>query len=125
MPDSHEMIRQHRELIALCHKLDEAVRKRLPRPEIYEIIDELVTRTVRHFAAEERLMAEVGYPEMAQHTAKHRDLVESTRKCRKQLDLYGEEHFTEWFNHWPFPAILAHIENGDHQIADHLRHEEK
>ncbi len=121
MPDTHEMIQQHYELIALCKKLDEAVKRRLPRTEIYQIMDELIACTVHHFEAEERLMAETGYPEIEGHKARHKELLERTRKFRKQLDLYGEENFTEWFNHWPFPFILAHIQNGDHQIGDHIR----
>lgn len=122
MPDTHEMIQQHHELIALCKKLDEAVRCRLPRAEIYRIMDELITCTDHHFKAEERLMEEAGYPEQEAHKAKHRELLESTRRFRRQLNLYGEENFTEWFNHWPFAYILAHIQLADHQIGDHVRH---
>jgi hemerythrin len=121
MPDTHEMIRQHHELIALCRKLDEAVKRRRPRPEIYQIMDELIACTATHFEAEERLMAEAGYPELEGHKARHKELLERTRKFRRRLELYGEENFTEWFNHWPFPFILAHIQNGDHQIGDHIR----
>lgn len=122
MPDTQEMIQQHHELIGLCKKLEDAVRRRQPRAEIYQIMDELVTCTTQHFEAEERLMAEAGYPELEGHKAKHKELLERTRKFRKRLELYGEENFTEWFNHWPFPLILAHIQNGDHQIGDHIRH---
>lgn len=121
MPDTHEMIQQHYDLIALCKKLDDAVKRRQPRAEIYQIMDELIACTVHHFEAEERLMAEAGYPELEGHKAGHEELLERTRKFRRRLDLYGEENFTEWFNHWPFPFILAHIRNGDHQIGDHIR----
>lgn len=120
MPDTQEMIRQHQELVALCEKLDEAVRRRRARSEIYKIMDDVIACTVQHFEAEERLMAEAGYPEIEGHKAMHRELLTRTRKFRKRLDLYGEEEFTEWFNHWPFPFILAHIRNADHQIADHV-----
>lgn len=122
MPDTLEMIQQHRELITLCRRLDEAVRRRQPRAEIYRIMDELIACTDHHFQAEERLMAEAGYPELKGHKAKHKELLERTRKFRRRLDLYGEESFTEWFNHWPFPFILAHIQNGDRQIGDYIHH---
>ncbi len=120
MPDTHEMIRQHHELIALCEKLDEAVRNNLERPAIYGIMDEVIACTVRHFEAEERLMAEAGYPEIESHKAKHRELLDRTRKFRRRLDMYGEENFSEWFNHWPFPHILAHIQFADHQVGDYI-----
>lgn len=120
MPDTHEIIRQHQELIALCGKLDDAVKHKLERSEIYRIMDEVIDCTVRHFEAEERVMDEAGYPEIVAHKAKHRELLERTRKFRRQLDLYGEENFSEWFNHWPFPHILAHIQFADHQIGDYI-----
>ncbi len=125
MPDTHEMIRQHHELIALCKELDEAVKRRQSRAEIYQIMDELIACTATHFEAEERLMAEAGYPELEGHKARHKELLERTRNFRRRLELYGEENFTEWFNHWPFPFILAHIQNGDHQIGDYIRHTEQ
>ncbi len=120
MPDTREMMEQHRELIALCRNLDEAVKLRRERCEIYRIMDQLIACTARHFEAEEQLMAEAGYPELEGHKARHKELLERTCKFRKRLNLYGEKDFTEWFNHWPFPFILAHIQNGDHQIVEHI-----
>lgn len=81
---------------------------------------DLIDSTIRHFHDEECLMAETGYPEIEQHKRKHRDLVDSTLKFRKQLALYGEEELTDWFHHWPFPHILAHIRFADHQLADYV-----
>ncbi len=120
MSDIQEMIRQHRELLDLCQKLDEAVKCRLPRPEIYRIMDEILDCTQRHFASEKQLMAEAGYPEIETHGAKHKDLVERTGKFRKRLDLYGEENFSEWFHHWPLAEILAHIHLADRQLDEYL-----
>jgi hypothetical protein len=28
--------------------------------------------------------------------------------------------FTEWFNHWPFARVLAHIQYADKQIELHV-----
>ena len=28
--------------------------------------------------------------------------------------------FTEWFNHWPFANVLAHIQYADKQFEDHI-----
>ncbi len=120
MHDTQEMIRQHRELVALCEQLDDAVRRKLERSEIFRIMDELIACTELHFEAEEQLMAAAGYAEIEAHKAKHRELLERTRKFRKRLKLYGEDDFVRWFNHWPFPFILAHIQFADHQIADHV-----
>lgn len=120
LSDTPQIIRQHGEIIALCQKLDEAVKNRLERSQIYRIMDEVIAYTVRHFEEEERLMEQAGYPEIEAHKAKHRELLERTRKFRRRFDLYGEASFTEWFNHWPFPHIVAHIQLADHQIGEHI-----
>jgi hemerythrin len=120
MPDSQDMIKQHHELVALCHKLDEAAKRNAELPYLYGIMDEIIACTEQHFKSEELLMAETGYPEIEAHKAKHKELLENTRKFREQIDLYGEANFSEWFNHWPFAYIIAHIQFADHQIADFI-----
>jgi hemerythrin len=125
MPDTQEMIRQHAELVGLCRELDEAVQHNLKRHEIYAIMDKVCACTEHHFAEEERLMAEAGYPEIEEHKAKHRELLERTKHFRDRIDNHGYEDFHTWFTHWPFAYILAHIQYADHQIADYVSEKAK
>lgn len=37
----------------------------------------------------------------------------------KLADL-GDEMFTDWFNHWPFSRVLAHIQFADQQFEEQL-----
>jgi hemerythrin-like metal-binding protein len=96
------------------------VQQQAPRPELYRLMEEVIAYTVLHFAAEERLMADFSYPETAAHKAKHRQLVEDARHFRAKLDNVGEGAFAEWFHHWPFTAILAHIQYADQQLGEHV-----
>lgn len=115
-----EIDKQHQELVNILGRLDAAVKNQLPRKDIYRLMDDVISYTSAHFAAEERLMAEAGYPEIEQHKAKHRQLVQDVRHLRGKLDNVGESRFTEWFHHWPFANILAHIQYADQQAGDHV-----
>ena len=50
----------------------------------------------------------------------HRQLVEDAQHFKSKLEYVGEETFTEWFGHWPFSRVLAHIQYADKQLADYL-----
>jgi len=115
-----EIDQQHQELVSMLNRLTDAVHNEVPRKEIYRMIDEVIAYTCAHFAAEERLMAESGYPEFEAHRNKHNQLVQDALHLKKKLDYVGEDRFMEWFNHWPFANILAHIQYADQQVGDHV-----
>lgn len=76
MIDAPEIEQQHQQLVSMFERLNDAVRKRESREEIYELIDEVIAYTRLHFATEERIMAQSGYPEIAAHKDKHRQLID-------------------------------------------------
>jgi len=125
MVDTNEMNQQHDEILALCQKLDDAVNEHLPQPEIHHIMDELLTRANRHFRTEERLMAESDFPELEQHKAKHRELLDRTGRFRRELELYGDEGLDEWGGNLPFTHIRAYIEQADQQLTEYVREHDK
>lgn len=111
---------QHKELVAKFKRLNEAVKNREPRVEIYLLIDDIIAYTRLHFAAEEQVMLEAGYPMTEEHKQKHRELIHDAQRLKDKLKNVGEEMFTEWFDHWPFSRVLAHIQYADHQLEDHI-----
>ncbi len=74
---------QHRSLIDRVNCLVSAIDEGREDEEIARLFDFLKEYTQDHFAAEERLMAETGYPERERHTAEHRAF------CEKIADLEG------------------------------------
>lgn len=120
MLDVSEIDRQHKELVDRFNLLHEAVQSRVARAEIYLLIDEIISYTRLHFAAEERVMLEAGYPMLEEHRKKHQELISDALRLRNKLDQVGEELFDDWLNHWPFGRVLAHIQYADHQIEDHV-----
>lgn len=121
MPDISEINHQHQQLVSKLNHLNDAVHKLAARQKIYQIIDEIIADTRAHFAAEEQLMAQSGYPEIELHRDKHRQLLEDAQHLKAKLEYVGEEMFTAWFTHWPFSRVLAHIQYADKQLEEHLQ----
>ena len=115
-----EIERQHHELVGMLNKLNEAARHDEPLERVERLIDEVIDYTRFHFAAEERLMEQSGYAEIDAHKEKHRQLVHDALKFKEKLRYIGEHEFVDWFNHWPFAKIHAHIVYADRQIEDHI-----
>lgn len=118
--DMQEIEQQHERLITLLTALNAAVKRWEARRELYRMIDEVITCTREHFFTEEALMERCGFPGLEAHRAMHRQLVEDTLHFKGKLEYIGEEMFTEWFGHWPFSRVLAHIQYADKQLADYL-----
>ncbi len=111
---------QHQELVNLLNRLNNAVKNNKSREDIYRIIDDVIAFTRLHFATEEQLMIQSGYPDIEWHKDKHKQLMQDALHLKGKLAYVGEEMFTDWFNHWPFNRVLAHIQYADKQFEDHL-----
>ena len=120
MFDVAEIEQQHQELVNMFNKLNDAVKNHESRKNIYRLIDDIISYTGFHFATEERVMLQSGYPEIEAHKHKHEELIKDARRLKDKLDNVGEEMFTEWFNHWPFTKVVAHIQYADKPMEDHV-----
>lgn len=120
MFDMAEIDQQHRKLVSIYDRLNEALKNNEPRNEIYRIIDEAIAYTELHFATEEQLMASSGYPLIEKHRKNHEELMSDARRLKGRLEDVGENMFSDWFNHWSFGNVLAHIQYGDKQIEDYI-----
>ena len=120
MFDMSEIDQQHQELVSMLNRLNDAVKNNESREDIYRIIDDVIAFTRLHFATEEQLMIQSGYTEIEWHKDKHKQLIQDALHLKGKLAYVGEEMFTDWFNHWPFARVLAHIQYADKQIVDHI-----
>lgn len=116
--DATSIDQQHRELVNKLNRLNKAVKHIESREAIYQIIHDVVAYTRLHFECEERLMVQSGYPHIEWHKDQHEQLIQDALRLRKKLDYVGEEMFTDWFTHWPFSRVLAHIQYADQQLLD-------
>jgi len=120
MSDVSEIDQQHKVLVNMLNELNDAVKNKESRETIYRIIDEIIAFTRLHFATEERLMVQSGYTDVEFHKDKHKHLMQDALHLKGKLANLGEEMFTDWFNHWPFTRVLAHIQHADKQFEEQL-----
>lgn len=99
---------EHQELIALLNDLYEGLSGEIDQGVIADFLGEVYARISAHFALEERVMAERGYDQLAEHKADHELLLDDIR------DIMDESEMTD-------PSLLAavlgpRLENwfGDH-----------
>jgi hemerythrin len=72
--------RHHQELFQLVNALNDAILAKQGRDVLDKCLDALAQYVAKHFAAEEGLMQQAGYPEMAAHQAEHRKLTAEATK---------------------------------------------
>ena len=120
MLDVSEIDQQHQEIVNMLNRLNDAVKNHKSRKDIYQIIDDVISHTTSHFETEELLMVQSGYPEIELHKDQHKRLVQEALRLKDKLDSVGEAMFTEWFKHWPFANVLAHVQYADKQIEDFI-----
>jgi hemerythrin len=113
---------QHRELFARIGQLLEASRNRRSRDEVVRLLEFLGQYVIDHFAAEERIMVEAGYPRLEGHRAEHTQFVRELEILRHELQSEGPTNLfvirvgnrvTEW--------LREHIYRTDRQLGAWLR----
>ena len=120
MSDLADIDQQHQELVNMLNRLNDAVKNHESRKHVYLIINEVITYTELHFANEERLMVQTGYPGIEGHKNMHKELIKDAFRLKDKLHYLGEDRFREWFNRWPFGRALAHIQYADKELEDYL-----
>jgi hemerythrin len=124
MTDVRIIDQQHQELINKLNRLNDAVKNNESREDVYRFIDEAISYTRFHFATEEQIMAECGYPVTEEHKEKHKQLVQDAIHLKDHLETVGKNMFSDWFIHWPFSRVLAHIKYADRQLEDYINNTE-
>jgi len=112
---------QHQHLLNKLNELNNAVSAGEARATLYKMIDDVIEYTRFHFSTEEQFMMETCFDDLEWHKEKHRQLVDDAIRLKEKLDYIGEELFSDWFIHWPFGRVLAHIQYADRQFEAHLK----
>jgi hemerythrin len=116
------MDEQHRHLVEIIKEFADAAQKGKGSRMMNKILDELVGYTQEHFADEERLLTEAGFPQLAQHQAQHRQLIQKVERFQFDFNQSGncvtgkvEEFLTSW--------LTSHILGDDKAYAEYLQTE--
>jgi hemerythrin len=89
---------QHRELFRQVNALLDAMREQRGAEEVQRLLAFLGRYIVEHFAEEERLMREAGYPGLGPHRLEHRDFIRDFQSLREEFEAGG-----------PSPAIVVRL----------------
>ncbi len=85
---------QHQELIERANQIADGVAKRDQSEAIQEMLGGLILFACEHFAFEERLMVEHGFPDKESHIEEHRRLLQQLNNLIK-ADLRAPRHSKE------------------------------
>ena len=76
---------QHREIIERVNLIADAVGQGNRHEAVQEMMDDLVLFACEHFALEERLMTEYGFPDLKDHIEEHIGLLQQVNNLRNAL----------------------------------------
>lgn len=114
-----EIDEQHRKLIDLANRLNEAMQRGEARSEIGAVLEDLIKYTTFHFEFEENLMKKAGYPELFQHQQEHKKLVNDVlaRKARFDSGSALSSELLSFLRDW----LVNHIMKTDKALARGLK----
>lgn len=109
---------QHRRIVEMLNHLY-AAQKAMEHTVVAEVIDELIDYTLSHFAFEEELMEEAGYPFCAAHKRVHE--VFSKRVTEYRLRFEAGEDVTDELRTMLSRWLFNHIRGDDKAYADQVK----
>lgn len=110
---------QHKKLVDLVNKLNDAMVGGHGRDVIGPTLTELVKYTQYHFATEEGLMKLHGYQDTAQHKAEHAKLLHDVGDFKARFDA-GNSMLSVQLLRFLKDWLSGHILGSDMRLAKHL-----
>jgi len=115
------MDEEHKQLIALLNELHDAIEDGQGKAILGRILDGLIAYTGTHFAHEESLFAETGYPDALSHKIQHEALIRQVNEIQAKFTatptaiLPGE--VLSFLKNW----LTTHIQGTDKEYGPHLK----
>ena len=80
-----EIDNQHRKLIEMINTMHDAMIKGQAKAVMDKILDDMISYCASHFATEERLFSQHGYPDAAEHKDKHHKMTTKVLELQTQF----------------------------------------
>lgn len=113
---------QHRELIGRIHDLQIVCENEKPvKREAIQLLDYLSDYIEYHFAEEEKLQEEIGYPGIEEHKKKHQELRQSVGELYHMLEEQEgpTDSFVAQVNKKVMEWLYNHIQGFDRSVAEY------
>jgi hemerythrin len=115
-----EIDAEHRELFGLGSEMHRALVERAGAATVRKIFDALIAAADAHFAEEERVMRETGYPSYAWHKRRHDDARARARSLGRRIrrgDAEAGMEFLDFLAGW----MRDHLAVADRMMASYVR----
>jgi len=110
-----KLVEQHKILIAMINKLISDPQATTRSETVSQVLGEMTEYALGHFAFEENLMAEHGYPQIKEQHKEHRAFQKTTGKfcSATAIDVHGIpemllEHLSGWLTHHILKVDMAY-----------------
>jgi hemerythrin len=111
--------KQHRRIVEYINQLDDARSSGHPREEIGKVVSELVDYTLSHFAFEESMQEEAGYPFIKAHKKVHDLFAQRVSEYQARFDR-GEDVSKE-LNSLLVTWLFNHIKRDDADYVESVK----
>ena len=111
---------EHKEIIDMLNHLHEAMTKKDAKEDISLVLTALAVYVRKHFAAEEAVMAKIGFPYLERQKKAHRALVQKVQSLlqkHQRGDTPSIREMVAFLKDW----LMNHIEKEDLKIGDYYR----
>lgn len=110
---------QHKKLVDMVNQLFDAMKTGKGNQVMGDILKQLIAYTQTHFAAEERLMQQYGFPEYEAHKKEHNALVIQVVDLQKQFQ-EGKAVLTQNVMNFLRDWLARHIQGVDKKYGVYL-----
>jgi len=115
------MDEHHHYLFKLIDQLSEAIMEKREKEVIGEVLDSLIDYTRMHFAAEEQLMLQISYPDIAPHKKAHDDIVAKVQGFQRRFH-QGDSYVTAEISQYLMTDwLVKHILGMDELYAPYFK----
>ncbi len=109
----------HQQLFQILNELNDGMKSGKGKDVLQSVLSKLMQYTQTHFAAEEAVMSQVGYPQLAAQIAQHRAFTNKTKEFAAQLQVTAvglSVEVLDFLRDW----LTQHIMQSDKQYTSFL-----
>jgi hemerythrin len=110
----------HKKLVGMVNELYDAMQAGHGKEKLGGILDRLVQYTKFHFAREEKLFAETGYPASGPHKEQHEALTRQVIEVQKKYNAGAVATLSVDVMHFLRDWLVKHIQGSDQSYRAHL-----
>lgn len=111
---------QHQQLFDIINDLHQAIRTKQGEDRLAEVVRSLIDYTRSHFADEEKMMEEKGFPDYSQHKSAHQRLLQQVTDIEHKLHDGSESMAPDVLCFLLSEWLVKHIIDMDKQYTSYI-----